>query len=92
MTHEEQLEFFNERAAIREYDGGQDRQSAERDAAAELEAYRHECEVRSLVRMAKSGGSNAVDRYLFQVEKERGTPAAQRLRNDAKALWVKGKG
>ena len=37
----ELVEAFNERAAIREYEGGQDRLTAEREAARELGVYRY---------------------------------------------------
>lgn len=36
MTDDDLLELFAERAAIREYDGGQDRASAEREAILEV--------------------------------------------------------
>lgn len=37
-TIDDVLEYFNERAAIREYDGGQLRADAERDAVTDCEA------------------------------------------------------
>jgi len=36
LTDEEILELWNERAAIREYDGEQDRKTAEQEAAGDL--------------------------------------------------------
>lgn len=47
------------------------------------EAYRHHCECLSVVRMYRQKGSEAVKSYLLQVEKQRGSQPAQRLRNDA---------
>lgn len=47
------------------------------------EAHRHYCEVLSVVRMYREKGSEAVKSYLLQVEKNRGSQPAQRLRNDA---------
>ena len=44
------------------------------------EAYRHKCEVDSVVRMYRERGGSAVKSYLLQVEKHRGSEAAERLR------------
>ena len=44
------------------------------------EAYRHECEVARVVRMYRERGGSAVKSYLLQVEKHRGSEAAERLR------------
>ena len=44
------------------------------------ETYRHECEVASVVRMYRERGGSAVKSYLLQVEKHRGSEAAERLR------------
>jgi hypothetical protein len=79
----DELELFNERAGIREFDGGLSRDIAERLAEEDVEAYRHRCEVASVVRMYKTKGAEAVKKFLLLVEKERGSTAAQRLRNDA---------
>lgn len=48
------------------------------------EAYRHECEVKWLVRLAPP----AIKTYLVAVEKKRGPAAAERLRQDARAAWA----
>ena len=80
---EPEIEFFNERAAIREHDGGMSKEDAERMAREDVEAYRHRCECLSVVRMYREKGSEAVKSYLLQVEKHRGSDSAQRLRNDA---------
>lgn len=47
------------------------------------EAYRHKCEVDSVVRMYYEKGGEHVKKYLFGVEKHRGSESAERLRNDA---------
>ena len=83
MQIESLVEFFNERAAIREHDGGMSKEDAERMAKEDVEAYRHHCECLSVVRMYRQKGSEAVKSYLLQVEKHRGSEPAQRLRNDA---------
>ena len=80
---EEQLEFFNERAAIYEHLGEKEREEAERLAKADTEAYRHSCEIRSIVRMFRESGGDKVKSYLLQVEKHRGSQAAARLREAA---------
>ena len=84
-THmdEEQLEFFNERAAIYEHLGEKQREEAERMARADTEAYRHSCEIDSVVRMYREHGGDRVKSYLLQVEKHRGSNAAERLRGEA---------
>ena len=83
MPIESLVELFNERAAIREHDGGMSKEDAERMAREDVEAYRHRCECFSVVRMYCEKGSEAVKSYLLQVEKHRGSEPAQRLRNDA---------
>ena len=80
---EEQLEFFNERAAIYEHLGEKQREEAERLARADTEAYRHSCEIDSIVRMYRERGGDAVKSYLLKVEKSRGSNAAERLRGEA---------
>ena len=80
---EEQLEFFNERAAIYEHLGEKEREEAEILAAADTEAYRHNCEIDSIVRMYREHGGDRVKSYLLQVEKHRGSQAAERLRGEA---------
>ena len=47
------------------------------------EAYRHYCEVISIVRMFREEGSDKVKSYLLQVEKHRGSDCASRLRQEA---------
>lgn len=80
------LELFNERAAIREYDGQKTREEAERLARKDVEAYRHKCEVDFVVKIYQERGADAVKSYLLQCEARRGTAAAERLRNDSKEI------
>ena len=47
------------------------------------EAYRHQCEIDSIVRMYREHGGDRVKSYLLQVEKHRGSQAAERLRGEA---------
>lgn len=76
-------EVFEERAAIHEHEGGLDRETSERMAAASTEAYRHACEINSVVRMYRQDGGEAVKDFLTKVAKHRGQSAADRLRTDA---------
>ena len=55
------------------------------------EAYRHTCEVASVVRMYREKGGDHVKKYLLQVEKHRGSEAAARLRETALAQVRLGK-
>ena len=70
-------EFFEERAAIREFDGGQQRQEAEAAARIETERHRAECEARALVALPSDDERRG---YLEGVEAHRGKEAAQALR------------
>lgn len=83
MTNEEQQELFNERAAIREYDGGLQREEAERLAREDVQKALFDSEVLSVVRMYRTKGRAAVKSFLLQVEKHRGSEAAERLRGAA---------
>ena len=47
------------------------------------EAYRHQCEVVSVVRMYKEKGGDHVKKFLLLVEKHRGIDAATRLQEEA---------
>lgn len=49
------------------------------------EAYRHQCEVVSVVRMFKEKGGDFVKSFLLKVEKNRGSNCASRLREEALA-------
>ena len=55
------------------------------------EAYRHKCEIDSIVRMYKTKGGDAVKSFLLQVEKHRGSETANRLREKALAQIRLGK-
>ena len=52
-------------------------------AQEDVEAHRHNCEVRDIVAKYSTQGADCVKRYLLLVEKARGSNAAQRLRSDA---------
>lgn len=83
MTHEEQQELFEERAGIREFCGGLDREEAERLAREDVQKALFDSEVLSVVRMYREKGGKAVRSFLLQVEKHRGSQAAERLRGAA---------
>lgn len=55
------------------------------------EAYRHLCEVQSVVRMFHKYGGDRVKSYLYKVEEKRGSDAASRLREEALAQVRLGK-
>lgn len=86
MTSTTDLELFEERAAIREFDGGQSREDAERDAAADVEAHRHACEVRDIVRSCWPDGDRVKAR-IEAVRKRRGDVSAGRLAEDCRVEW-----
>lgn len=79
-------EFREERAAILEFDGGIPRESAEAMAFHASEAYRHECEVRSMVALFRTKGRGAVTERLIGIEKARGADSAAKLRTDALSM------
>lgn len=83
-------DLFEEKAAICEFDGGQDRESAERAAREEVEQHRFRCEVSYVLRLAHQHGSDRSDSYLFNVERQRGAEPSERLRAAAKDQWIKG--
>ena len=74
---------FEERAAIYEYLGDKEREEAELLAREDTEKMRHSCEIDSIVRMYREHGGDRVKNYLLQVEKHRGSQAAERLRGEA---------
>ena len=47
------------------------------------EAYRHQCEIDSVLRMYRERGGDFVKSFLLKVEKHRGSTAAARLRSAA---------
>lgn len=81
-------EVFEERAAIREFDGLLTREEAERLGLLDAEEWRHACEVRHVLSLG-----SAMDRrgYLAQAENHRGTKAVKRLRDDVKKEWERRK-
>lgn len=83
MTNDEQKELFEERAGIREFDGGLSREEAERLAHEDVQKALFNSEVLSVVRMYREKGGKAVKSFLLQVEKHRGSDAAERLRRAA---------
>ena len=56
------------------------------DAIGMAEDDRHRCEVKSVIRRFFPDG-NAAAEYFALVEKKRGKPAADRLRNDVRVAW-----
>lgn len=80
---EDEREHYEERCAIREYEGGLSREESERLARADVEAYRNACEVRDVVEKYRKHGGEFVRKYLLLVEKARGSTAANRLREAA---------
>lgn len=59
--------------------------------AAYSEAHRHQCEILSMARMYREHGAEKVKSFLLQVEKNRGSNAAERLRLEAAAHLGLGK-
>lgn len=90
VTDAEAKELFDERAAIREFDGGMDRPAAEQSAALDVELQRHRCEVRTILRTYVAEGIAGVDRRIQQISEKRGAEPAARLREDAIAQWQAG--
>lgn len=83
-------EFYEERAAIREFDGGQGRKSAEAAAMAETVEHMFRCEVRSIIAMRVEHGLPRAQKFLVQIESKRGADATARLREAINAQWSKG--
>lgn len=54
------------------------------------EDYRHQCEVRWVLRLRVREGVRRAREYLEGVGKQRGVAAAQRLRQDCRAQWEAG--
>ena len=76
-------EHYEERAAIYEHLGEKQREESERLAREDTEKMRHSCEIDSIVRMYREHGGDRAKSYLLQVEKHRGSQAAERLRGEA---------
>lgn len=62
------------------------KQSNDEKKRQDTEVHRHHCEVLSVVRMYNENDAGHVSKFLLQVEKHRGTDAANRLRTEA---WEK---
>lgn len=77
-------EVFEERAAIREFDGLMTREDAERLGLLDAEEWRHACEVRHVLSLGSSADRRG---YLAQAENHRGVKAVKRLRDDVKKEW-----
>ena len=90
LFDEDATEYFNERAAIREFDGGQSRESAEAAAMVETREHMFRCEVLSICRMRDQKGLDHARNFLLKVEAKRGTEAANRLRDAANEAWKNG--
>lgn len=87
---DEWTELFNERAAIREYDGGMSRREAEEKAAQDVEIARHRAEVRSCIKISLRLGKGALRAYFEDVEKQRGPGLLSRLKKDVLEQYQKG--
>lgn len=51
------------------------------------EEYRHQCEVRQVLKWRKEKGSRFVHEYIAGVAKARGANAAKQLENDCRMQW-----
>lgn len=90
LFDEDATEYFNERAGIREFDGGQSRESAEAAAMVETVEHMFRCEVRSIIRKRVEGSLEKAKSFLQQIEAKRGAEATSRLRNEVNVQWSKG--
>lgn len=90
LSKEDKHELFNERAGIREFDGGLSREEAERRAAEDVQRAKHRCEIRSILRLYGAEGIKGVDRFINLVAEKRGADAAARLQEEAIAQWQAG--
>jgi hypothetical protein len=78
------FEVFEERSAIREFDGLMTREEAERLGKLDAEDYRHACEVRHVLSLPSSQARRS---YLAQAENARGVSSVKRLRDDVRKEW-----
>lgn len=83
-------EMLAEREAIGRVDGGLDAAAARVQAQADTEAWRHQCEVRYVLRMRAERGRDVVDEYLQAVAARRGPEAGEQLRRDCAEQWTRG--
>lgn len=90
LFDEDATEYFNERAGIREFDGGQSRESAEAAALAETREHMFRSEVRSILLKRVEHGLPRAQGFLARIERERGAEAAARLRAACTEQWTRG--
>lgn len=90
LFDEDAKEFFEERSAIREFEGGQSRESAEAAAMAETLEHMFRCEVRSILRKRVDHGLPRAQAFLLNIETQRGPEATARLRDAATEQWSRG--
>lgn len=64
MKEEDAKEYFDERSAIREFDGGQSREVAEAKARIETHIHIFRCLIRHLIRWKEQGRRNDVISWL----------------------------
>ncbi len=83
-------EMLAEREAIAREDAGLSALAARAQAQADTEAWRHQCEVRYVLRMRAERGREAVDEYLALVAAKRGPAQAEKLRKDCAQQWQRG--
>ena len=83
-------EMLAEREAIGLICGGLTPAQARAQAAADAEAWRHQCEVRYVLRFRVEIGPDWRDAYLDKVERARGKAAADKLRQDCADQWALG--
>lgn len=82
-------EMYEERAAIREFDGLMTREEAERLGKLDSEAWRHACEIRWILKLPSLDERRA---FFAKVESARGKAAADKLKADFQREWIARKG
>ncbi|MBX9631439.1 MAG: hypothetical protein K2X67_13045 [Burkholderiales bacterium] len=94
-TDDAALEYFEERAAVREFEGGQNRPAAEGAARAETEAYRRACWERfqaaadEILRIPSPGGrERALAHYRARAMRDRGEQRGE-IAAVEMAAWVR---
>ena len=90
LFDEDATEYFNERAGIREFDGGQSRESAEAAAMAETREHMFRCEVRSILRLRVEHSMFRAQEFLLKIQARRGDEATDRLRAACTEQWTRG--
>lgn len=83
-------EMLAEREAIVREDAGLAPLVARAQAQADTEAWRHQCEVRHVLRIRAERGREAVHEYLELVASKRGPAQAEKLRTDCAEQWARG--